>query len=169
MKRRTKVAIVCCAVALIASIEAISWLGRRDFEKRLLESLDIAAGTLRLGESITVSVENTLGADICVICCGYTDGNYIYSHVGEVRINKRLAKRIAKKVPAYDGDYLLLVKGKRVAYVGSLGRYAAPAIHVPGSKGLVGKGILASKVGKQIGLALKRVSDEAPLLIESIE
>lgn len=160
--------VVCFALVVICTF-VFSWKSRCTFRRTFFESFEKAHKELNLGESKVIVLENILKADICLISGGYLDENYIYSHTQGLELNKRIAKRIAKKIPPYDGEYLTLVKSGRVIFVSHLKRYSAISIYDPNTKTVIGQNMLASKVGKRIKFSAKKVGNHQPLLITKIE
>jgi hypothetical protein len=172
MQRRSKklIKLIILSIFVLAAVTyLISWIRQENFQRSYDKATQASHKELGIGESKTIVLKNNLGADICLICAGYTDKNYIYSHVQDVVTNQKLAERIAKKIPLQDFDYLILVKGGRVVYVRPVREYSNLNVYDHNSKSYLGENILAANVGKTIKFTVQKVVNSGPLLITKIE
>jgi len=141
---------------------------QRKFQVCLSEVLMKASSELELDQTSTVTLENSFKARVCLTCPGYVAEEYIYSQTKKFGISKRVAGRVAKKIPRYDGDYLVLINEGKVVCVVHFQGCACPEIRFSDTN-IIGKPILFAEIGNQIKITLKKIAKDVPLLIVKIE
>jgi hypothetical protein len=158
-------------IVLILGFTLISlntWQKKRQVQVSLTEALGGASSEIELGQTQVIVVRNPFKAEVCLICQGYADENYIYSKTKQSGISKIVAARVASKIPPYDGTYLVLLKNGIVVCVAGFPSCVKSTFQLS-ETGSLGKPILVAEIDGQIEITLKKVVEGQPLLIVQLE
>ncbi len=168
------IVLVLLYTLVLICVSLVTRQTKKRFQLCLTEVLREASRELELGQSQVVTVENPFKADVCLTCPGYADEDYIYSQSKKFGISKRVAGRVAKKIPPYDRDYLVLLKKGKVVCVVYLQGYASSYIllldrNTAGEPIFVGESIFVMDIDGQIEITVKKLEEGNSLLITRME